>query len=215
MKKYSGKVMFLAVVIAFLTLNSCGTLYTTINDVKLKEVEKPQNSKERYGESKIISFDEDGNSKYSFEDDLIKIIWLYTSKSFNFKLENKSDSSIKILWDEASYIDENSSSNRIIHSGVKYIDASKPQPPTIIIKKANLEDIIIPAKNVYFSSSSWEVSNLFKKYLYNEEEKESFLKENIDDKTVKILLPLEVEGVLNEYIFSFNVKKSIEENQKK
>lgn len=207
--------MFLAVVIAFLTLNSCGTLYTTINDVKLKEVEKPQNSKERYGESKIISFDEDGNSKYSFEDDLIKIIWLYTSKSFNFKLENKSDSSIKILWDEASYIDENSSSNRIIHSGVKYIDASKPQPPTIIIKKANLEDIIIPAKNVYFSSSSWEVSNLFKKYLYNEEEKESFLKENIDDKTVKILLPLEVEGVLNEYIFSFNVKKSIEENQKK
>ena len=209
---YLKKILLLIPMI--LILNSCGTLYTTTNEVKLKEVEKPQNSKERYGESKIISFEEEGNSKYSFEDDLIKIIWLCTSKSFNFKLENKSDSTIKILWDEASYIDENSSSNKIMHSGIKYIDAGKSQPPTIIIKGANLEDIIIPTNKVYFNNSYWESANLFKKYI-NEDEKEKFINENKDTKIVKVLLPLEIEGVVNEYIFSFSVKKSIEEKKTK
>jgi len=64
-------------------LTSCMT-YQGFYNVGLQEVERPENAEERYGESKIINFEEEGKTKYSYEDELIKIVWLPLSTPICF-----------------------------------------------------------------------------------------------------------------------------------
>jgi hypothetical protein len=187
-----------------LLLTGC-MAYKGVYNVGLSAVERPENAKERYGESKIINFQDAGTTKYSYEDELIKIVWLPLSTEFSFTLENKSDHSIQIVWDEAAY--ENGSTGRIMHSGVKYIDRNNPQPPTVVIKKAKIDDIILPTDNVYYISGQyggWNTKPLFPNSANSQEELNS-LTQNYINKTVGILLPLKIEDTVNEYIFRFKV----------
>jgi len=191
-------------------LTSCMT-YQGFYNVGLQEVERPENAKERYGESKIINFEEEGKTKYSYEDELIKIVWLPLSTQFAFTLENKSDNSIKIIWDEAVYVDENGSSGRVMHSGVKYVDRSNPQPPTVVVKKAKVDDMVVPTDNIYYISGQyggWQTKPLFPNRATSQEELNALTQKYVG-KTVKILLPLQIQETVNEYIFSFKVENFI------
>lgn len=200
-------------------LTSCGPIYqtpTTSNitgmyNVVLDEVERPQNTQERYGESTIIAFEEDSKTKYCYEDELIRIVWLPTSTQFSFLLENKSDHSIKIIWDEAAYVDISGSSGRIMHAGVKYAERNNPQPPTIIVKKTNITDIVLPTENVYMSAyySTWQTKKLLPYSAASQKELEEMNSKYIG-KTVKILLPIQIQDTVNEYLFSFKIDKFIE-----
>ena len=117
--------------IATLTLSCITTTMHTVDyDFRLKEVERPVDARERYGEQKIVRFQDEGVTKYSFEDEMIKIVWLPTSYGFDFVLSNRTDHSIKIIWDEAVFVDEKGRSKRVMHSGVKYTERNNPQPPT-------------------------------------------------------------------------------------
>jgi len=185
--------------------------YQGFYNVGLQEVERPENAKERYGESKIINFEEEGKTKYSYEDELIKIVWLPLSTQFAFTLENKSDNSIKIIWDEAVYVDENGSSGRVMHSGVKYVDRSNPQPPTVVVKKAKVDDMVVPTDNIYYISGQyggWQTKPLFPNRATTQEELNTLTQKYVG-KTVKILLPLQIQETVNEYIFSFKVENFI------
>ena len=181
--------LFLAVMLA-----SCGT-YQHIQDiykVRLREVEQPENVKEQYSKSKITIFAEENETKNSYEDDFIKIIWLPGLTKFSFTLENKSDNSIKIIWDEAVYIDEDNTSLKVMHSGVKYVDGEKAQPLTVIAKKTKINDLVKPVDNIYFIDNGWHTQSLFSV-------------EKSAGKTVKILLPIQIQETINEYIFSFKI----------
>ena len=178
--------LFLAVILA-----SCG-IYQDIYKVRLREVEQPENVKEQYSKSKITIFAEENETKNSYEDDFIKIIWLPALTEFSFTLENKSDNSIKIIWDEAVYIDEDNSSLKVMHSGVKYVDGEKAQPLTVIAKKTKVNDLVIPVDNIYSVSSGWSILPLFSV-------------QKSAGKTVKILLPIQIQETINEYIFSFKI----------
>ena len=104
-------------------------------DIGLTEVERPALAKERYGEQKITKAREEGVEKYYFEDELVKILWLPSSSNVSFNLTNKTDHSIKIIWDEAVYVDTIGVSHRVMHSGVKYMDRSNSQPPSVVVRK--------------------------------------------------------------------------------
>ena len=183
--------LFLAVILA-----SCG-IYQDIYKVRLREVEQPENVKEQYSKSKITIFAEENETKNSYEDDFIKIIWRPALTEFSFTLENKSDNSIKIIWDEAVYIDEDNSSLKVIHSDVKYVDG-KAQPLTVIVKKTKINDLVTPLDNIYYvnpskySSGGWHKLPLFSV-------------QKSAGKTVKILLPIQIQETINEYIFSFKI----------
>lgn len=177
--------LFLAVILA-----SCGAYYQDIYKVRLREVEQPENVKEQYSKSKITIFAEENETKNSYEDDFIKIIWLPALTKFSFTLENKSDNSIKIIWDEAVYIDEDNSSHKVMHSGVKYVDGEKAQPLTVIAKKTKINDLVAPVDNSYYSDG-WINLSLFSVQSAG--------------KTVKILLPIQIQETINEYIFSFKI----------
>ena len=187
------------------------TVYQGVYKIGLQEVERPENTKERYGESKIVNFEEEGKTKYSYEDDMIKIVWIPLSTQFAFSLNNKTDHSIKIIWDEAVYVDQNGSSGRVMHSGVKYIDRNNPQPPTVIVKKANIDDMVVPTSNVTYTSGQyggWNTQAIFPNIALSQEELNSLSQKYIG-KEVKILLPLKIKETINEYIFTFKVEDFI------
>ena len=203
-----GKIFYTLFLSAMLT--SCMS-YSGFYNVGLQEVERPENAKERYGESKIVNFQEEGKTKYSYEDDMIKIVWLPLSTQFAFSLQNKTDHSIKIIWDEAVYVNENGSSGRVMHAGVKYIDRNNSQPSTVVVKKANIDDIIVPTNNIYYTSGQyggWSTNPLFPNRAMSQEELKNLTKKYIG-KTVQILLPLQIEETVNEYIFTFKVEDFI------
>src|SRR5690349_10041792 len=70
----------------------------------LASVERPAKAKERYGPPKIATVTDSGITKYSFLDSLVGIVWLPTPTSFSFWLENKTDHSIHIIWDDAAFV---------------------------------------------------------------------------------------------------------------
>ena len=183
--------LFLAVILASWSIYD---MYKVI----LREVEQPENVKEQYSKSKITIFAEENETKNSYEDDSIKIIWLPALIEFSFTLENKSDTSIKIIWDEAVYIDEDSSSLKVIHSGVKYVDGEKAQPLTVIAKETKINDLVTLVDNIYYVNPSRYFSGGCRKLPLFSVQKSA-------GKTVKILLPIQIQETINEYIFSFKI----------
>jgi len=134
-------------------------------------VERPAQAKKRYGGQRIDKIEQEGVLKYFFEDNLVKIFWLATARGVSFVLENRTDHSIKIVWDEASYVDVEGVSHRVIHEGVKYADRNASQPPTVVVRKGSVTDIVVPSDSIYWregfygryfsSPGGWETKPLF------------------------------------------------------
>ncbi len=187
-------------------LSGCASISAKY-DMELTEVERPAQAKERYGEQKIITNNESGVNKYVFEDEMVKILWVPTPDAIHFSLVNKTTHSIKIVWDEAAYVDVNGSSHRVMHSGVKFVDMNSPQPPTIVVRNGSIEDLVFPTDNVYYSSGAyggWTQVPLFPTSGYTVEELRTKA-EPYKNRKFQVLLPLQIEDIVNEYIFIFGI----------
>lgn len=160
----------------------------------LVKVEKPEDTTDRYGD--IKSVEDKGVTKYSFEDELIDIIIFGNSEQFIFKLTNKSQSSIKVVWDDAVFVDTSGSSSKIMHSGIKYSQREASQPASTIIRGASLEDLACPTSNVRYSDilKEWVTDSMYPKYPSKEV------------KQVRLMLPIQIKDVVNEYVFIFDIK---------
>lgn len=177
-----------------------------VYNVGLSNVEAPADAKKQYGETKIVTLEEEGKSGYRYEDDYIDISWFVGSSQFSFTLKNKSEYSIKIPWDDVTYINTAGSVGRVMHSGVKYIDRNNSQPASVIPKGASLSDIVQPTDNVYYVSGQyggWRTSNLFN-FNIDKTNLETSKAPHIG-KTVRVLLPILIQDVRNEYVFEFKI----------
>ena len=133
-----------------------------------------------------------------------QIFWYVSATQFNFELTNKSGYTIKLNWDDMAYVDQNGSTKRVMHSGVKYTDRNNSQPASTLPKNASLSDILLPTDNVYYVSGQyggWRESALFPRYSTQEEAMAS----PALGKTVRIIFPIMIQDVANEYIFEFSV----------
>ena len=138
-------------------------------NIALSKVVKPQNAQIRYGKMTTVTDQDKSVTKYSYVDNFISIIWLATDIGFNFSLENKSGNSLKVEWDESSYIDMNNSPSRVFHNGVKYVDRDKSQPATVVPNETTLEDFVLPSnltdykeKAFYSTDKEWISDPLIK-----------------------------------------------------
>ncbi len=175
-------------------------------DIGLLEVESPADAKLQFGETKVVSFNEEGKNKYKYEDDYIDIIWYAGAQQFYFVLKNKTNHSIKINWDDISYVDINGQVGRVMHSGVKYNEKNNSQPATTIPKGASISDILLPTDNVYLSLSTWQQQNLIPS-LYKTKQELKTSAPGYVGKTMKIFMPILIENVQNDYTFTFIVEK--------
>lgn len=79
----------------------------------------------------------------------------YRNRNNKFSIENKSGHTLKINWDDVSYVDVKGQVGRVMHSGVKYTDRNSSQPATSVPKGANISDILLPTENVYYVSGQY------------------------------------------------------------
>lgn len=198
--------LFVGLIFAF---TSC--VYVANYTVSLSKVEHPADTKEPFGDTKIYDFQESGITHYRFEDDYIAISWYVDETSFQFSLTNKSGKTLKINWDDISYVDMDGQAGRVMHSGVKYVERNNSQPSTTIPKGATLSDRLIPTNNVYsepdifFGGINWFEKHLFPR---KEELSEDAVKANVAKyagKTMAILMPILIENTQNDYLFTFQI----------
>lgn len=162
--------------------------------ISLIKVEKPTNLQPKNGMIKFVV-----DNVYKYSDNVIDIEWEHNpgDRIFNFELKNKSDLAIKIIWNEAAYIDYTNKTDKVVHSGIRYIDKNKDQLPTIIPPSAVIQDMVIPTKNIYYSDAlnEWRIGSLFV----------AMDKDLIENRVVKIQLPVQIKNVNYNYIFHFKV----------
>lgn len=160
----------------------------------LTKVGKPSNPAVRYGKTTNVT--EKDITKYSYEDNFIDILIFAGSTQFNFILKNVSDNTLKVVWDEAVFVDVDGSTSKVMHSGIKYSQREAAQPTSTIIKGAKLEDLAAPTDRVYYSETikEWTSKSL---YVNANHKKEG--------QTIKLMLPILVKEVVNEYIFEFTL----------
>ena len=202
--------LFLLAFAAFM-LTSCGAFknYIASYSVGLSSVESPADAKQHFGETKVVTFNEEGVSKYRYEDDYINIVWYVGLKQFNFTLNNKSGHSLKINWDDISFVDTEGQVGRVMHSGVKYTERNNSQPATTVPKGASISDILLPTENVYFVSGQyggWR-ENYLLPCVYQTPEAFNAGASSLVGKTMTIMMPIMIENVQNDYTFTFNIEK--------
>ena len=83
-----------------------------------------------------------------------------------------------------------------MHSGIKYSQREGDQPASTIIKGAKLEDLAAPTANVYYSDVLKEWTSYS---LYRNADKKA------EGQTIRLMLPIQVKDVINEYIFEFGL----------
>ncbi len=161
----------------------------------LSKVEKPADESVRYGETTVIE-DKDV-TKYSYIDNIIDILIFGTHNKFSFTLKNVSDNSIKVVWNEAVFVDMSGSTSKVMHSGIKYSQREGDQPASVIIRGAKLDDIAAPTANVRYSEilKEWVTDSMYPKTAGLSGQ-------------VSLMLPIQIKETINEYIFVFDIEYS-------
>lgn len=171
---------------------SCFDPYVKImNTAYLSKVEKPENAEIRYGET--ITVNDSTVTKFRYTDNVIDLLIFAGDNKFNFILKNVYNSTIKLVWDEAAFIDYDGETSKVMHKGVKYSEREASQPASVIIKGAKLEDIAVPTKNVRYSDTAkeWVTDDML-----------------LQRGEIKLMIPIQIKEVINEYVLVFKVKKS-------
>lgn len=160
----------------------------------LTKVEKPSNSTVIYGKTTKVT--DNGITKYSYKDNFIDILIFAGNKHFNFVLKNVSDNTLKLVWNEAVFVDVDGRTSKVMHAGTKYSQREADQPASIIIKGAKLEDLATPTAKAYYSDAlkEWFILSLC-----------ANASKNLEGQTMKLMLPIQVKDIVNEYIFEFTV----------
>lgn len=82
--------------------------------------------------------------------------WYTINNSIPIVVKNKSNSAIKIIWNESVLVLPNGSSERIINSGVRLIDRDKPIADSVIAPSSQISDSIVPISKIQWNGGSWE-----------------------------------------------------------
>jgi len=194
--------------------------YTITNaryDISLISVERSTGAKKIYGEQRIEAVIEEGISRFYFEDEIVRIKWLPTPYDIVFVLNNKADGPVRIVWDEARFIDEKGVSHRLIHSGIGYEERNNSHPPTVVAARGTLEDFVHPAD--YFQREEdhggrsnkqqgyWKRASFLPAQIKGNAEELRAKAEPFVGKTFQVILALQIADVRNDYVCIFKINK--------
>lgn len=181
--------------------------YVAQYEVSLIEVQRSLSAHARFGDMKIAP--DPAKRFFMAEDQLLRITWAGPDDQLGFELLNKSDSPVKILWDDAAYVDITGQSRKVIHSGVKLADRHSPQAPSVIPSKGRLNDIVYPSDHISYYGN-WSQRPMFPCL------REAYACTDSDRKLVafhtgldyRVLLLVQVDKEKYPYIFVFKVNKA-------
>ena len=141
----------------------------------------------------------------TYEDTIMKITWQYAVSQIGFELTNKTNETLKLIWDDAAFISANNESGRVFHKGIKYTDRENPQSPTSIYKNTTLSDLVAPTSYVYYVSGQyggWRSSPIIGVVASAFSKKVEY-KPELLGKTIRVVLPIKLVDKTLEYMFVF------------
>lgn len=171
----------------------------------------------------IIALTSCGSSKYSyvyalkapvpsnkllFADEKIAIAFTANDNDFGFTLKNNSDKPIKVIWDDASFVNRGEA-QKIIHKNIKFIDKEKSQSGSVIPPSSYINDIVQPIDEIemrtYMEKNRnilyWSKNPLLPTSTSNKKAvMQKYLGSNLT-----IYLPLQYDSKTYDYYFSFEV----------
>ncbi|HEX8213527.1 MAG TPA: hypothetical protein VF584_25380 [Longimicrobium sp.] len=159
----------------------------------LVQVDRSPSAREMGGPDSVTQI---SPAAHRFEDAVIVADVGVQSTAVALKIRNKSASTLRLMWDDASFIESDGEAGRIMHSGVRFLERDRPQPPSIIPAGTTLTDQAIPVDRVSFSSGasgSWRTAPIFRRG------------EAVAGKRVGLLIPVDMDGKKLEYTFWFQV----------
>ena len=155
----------------------------------------------------------------SFEDDQVALSGKIDPPALAVRVRNKTLSSAKLLWDEASLVDLDGTSRRIIRAGIDFNDRQRPQMPTIIAAESEALMPFLPAEWVDYVEpvKKWRRMTLVPKEqtidasgvklaagMTPEQLKANVAERNVG-KEYRLLLPIEIGGQVVDYTLIFRV----------
>lgn len=123
-------------------------------------------------------------------------------------IQNDSGNSVKVLWDDGAFVDQNNIAHRIVHAGIKITDKEKAQVPSVIPDESMIDDTIYAADCLRWNSKKgdWDyLPIVWDRMFANEEDANRYIQNMAP---VKLLLPIERNGQITEYLFTFKEKNS-------
>lgn len=189
----------------------------------LTEVRRPEKTKNRYGDYEIVKRDTTKGKKYIYEDDLISAAFVTGSQSIFLIVGNRTDHTIRVRLGQGAYVGRDGSSERLLTGEMSYRQRNESAPPMIIPAGARSSTSLIPSGNLLGGENAGDVHVLMGPQMtfrdtsvavqrdtaYTSSIAEA--RENIGD-AFSVLLPIEVEGTVNEYTFKFEVESAYVEN---
>ncbi len=123
-----------------------------------------------------------------YEDKVIRIEFDdFTGKYPQFTLRNISNIPLTILWDLCAFVDSTGRSQRVKISDTPFSDRGKPVPPTLVIPRAFISEVMVPLDSIDYDGG-WIVNNSIPKEA---------------EQTLTIVLTVEQQGRQTTYIFTF------------
>ena len=184
-------------------------------DITMIAVEKSVGPQKMLEEQRIEKIVEEGITRYRSEDNMVRIEWQPAPVDIAFTVNNKTDGPIKIVWDEARFVDEKGISHRLIHSGIGYEERKLPQPPTVIVGGLNLQDFIHPLdyfqwKEVRGMRSDkqqgyWDRTPFLPTQIKGATEELRVKAGAVVGKTFQVILPLEISNIRIDYLCIFRI----------
>ncbi len=164
-----------------------------------------------YGNVSMINPEPEPDNPLLFEDDLISaqfepILNINRStgrlESIMVNLTNLSeDAPIRIIWDDAAYVNVHGSSSGLLHGEATFADIGDRIPSTTIPANSRSEIILVPEETVYYDEDEGWTRDPY--YEIEPGDIDTF-----DGSTVRVLLPIEIEGEKYEYDFEFEANYS-------
>jgi len=112
----------------------------------------------------IYKYTLDGSKNLSYKDQSIAVQFAPNHKYFEFFIENKSTTPIKIVWDESVLV-INEIVSRLMHENIRYSDRMSSAVPTFIPPGEKLYDLVAPTDFVTYSavtsSSAWVQNSIY------------------------------------------------------
>lgn len=141
------------------------------------------------------------------EDSLGKLtITSFEARRLNINFKNKSSSTSKIIWDEVVIVDANNSPRKIMHNGVKYINAGQTMTPSIVPANGEINDFLAYADGVTpIGNGDW-LEDLI---LPCSQAGQICSPDQYYGKTISVIFPVENNGKKIEYTAKFNLLRPV------
>ena len=201
------KARLLLIIILFSFASYCSGHYAKY-EIPLKNVDYVHTPDNDLGEKKIVLFQEKDELKSAYENEMIKIVWTPTPYRFLFTITNKTQQTMKIIWKEAEYIDQNGVAKQIMQSAVALSERNGYHLPITVASGSTVKGFVFPADSLYWVSGDrggWRQDPLFP--YFNRTSAEDLMVEakEYKGKSVQVLLPFDVQNSIYNYRFTFKI----------